>query len=227
MIASDHTRPVALLLALAAGSLLLALLCAPVWWPVAADWATLLGSTDRLAAAAGRAGPVLLVVLMALAVVASPIPSGPIAMAAGAVYGVTGGGAVSIAGAFLGAMIAFAIARRFRSALAGRDNRIAAWICRPRSPTMLMLAVFGARLVPLISFDAVSYAAGLTTLSTWRFALATLLGVAPMGFAFAAMGAGVADGEHRTLAIIVASAVTVALPAAVWGVQRARGRARR
>ncbi|SFQ22659.1 hypothetical protein SAMN04488047_15510, partial [Tranquillimonas alkanivorans] len=42
---------------------------------------------DRLVAEAGVFGPLLVVGLMTLAVVASPIPSAPIAMASGAAYG--------------------------------------------------------------------------------------------------------------------------------------------
>ena len=40
----------------------------------------------------GMAGPLALIGLMVLAIVASPIPSGPIAVAAGALYGTLWGG---------------------------------------------------------------------------------------------------------------------------------------
>lgn len=42
---------------------------------------------DRLVARAGLWGPVVIITLMTVAVVASPIPSAPIALAAGAAYG--------------------------------------------------------------------------------------------------------------------------------------------
>ena len=42
---------------------------------------------DMLVARAGIWGPVVIVTLMTVAVVASPIPSAPIALAAGAAYG--------------------------------------------------------------------------------------------------------------------------------------------
>ena len=44
-----------------------------------------------LVARAGLLGPVVIVTLLTLAVVASPIPSAPIALAAGAAYGHVGG----------------------------------------------------------------------------------------------------------------------------------------
>jgi uncharacterized membrane protein YdjX (TVP38/TMEM64 family) len=51
-----------------------------------------------------------------------------------------------------------------------------------------MFIVFASRLVPFISFDAVSYAAGLTPLAFWRFAAATLAGIVPISFMLAYLG---------------------------------------
>ncbi len=45
------------------------------------------------------------------------------------------------------------------------------------SQNALMAAVFASRLLPFLSFDLVSYAAGLTPLTSWRSALATLAGI--------------------------------------------------
>ena len=60
--------------------------------------------------AAGIWGPILTVGLMTVAVVFSPLPSAPIALAAGAVYGHVWGTIYVILGAEIGAIIAFAIA---------------------------------------------------------------------------------------------------------------------
>ncbi len=62
-----------------------------------------------LVARAGLWGPVLIVTLMTLAVVASPIPSAPIALAAGAAYGHLWGTVQVVIGAELGALIAFGL----------------------------------------------------------------------------------------------------------------------
>ncbi|TLP45405.1 VTT domain-containing protein, partial [Cohaesibacter sp. CAU 1516] len=50
------------------------------------------------------------------------------------------------------------------------------------SQNMMMLTVFVTRMIPFLSFDAVSYAAGLTALSLTRFTIATLFGLIPMSF---------------------------------------------
>ena len=143
----------------------------------------------------GLAGPLAVVGLMTLAILVSPIPSAPIALAAGAAYGHTWGTAYIVLGAELGALAAFGLAR-----LLGRDT-LQRWLgsrlpkSRLGSQGTLMAIVFASRLLPFISFDVVSYAAGLTTLSFWRFALATLAGILPASFLLAHFGGEMATGE--------------------------------
>ena len=59
----------------------------------------------------GIAGPLLVIGLMTLAIVFNPLPSAPIALASGAVYGHTLGTVYIVAGAEIGALMAFIIAR--------------------------------------------------------------------------------------------------------------------
>ena len=48
---------------------------------------------------------------------------------------------------------------------------------------------------PFVSFDAVSYAAGLSSLRVWRFALGTLAGIVPASFLLAHFGSVAMQGE--------------------------------
>lgn len=145
----------------------------------------------------GNWGPVALMLVMATAIVINPIPSAPIALAAGALYGHSWGTLYVVMGAGSGAMIAFLIAR-----LVGRDllkrlfgERIApAWI---GSQNVMMGMVFISRLLPFISFDLVSYGAGLTPLKLWRFALATFGGLIPSSFLLAHFGGEMAVGDFE------------------------------
>ena len=59
----------------------------------------------------GLWGPAIIVLLMAVAVVVSPLPSAPIAIVAGAAYGHYIGTLIVVAGATIGAVIAFAASR--------------------------------------------------------------------------------------------------------------------
>ncbi len=146
-------------------------------------------------------GPAIIIALMTLAVIMSPLPSAPIALAAGAAYGHTEGTVYVVIGAELGALGAFSIAR-----LLGIDV-LQKWFGGrlPKSKlgtqTSLMAAVFISRLLPFISFDMASYAAGLTSLSYARFAIATLAGIIPASFLLAHFGAEMASDSSRRITI--------------------------
>ena len=173
----------------------------------------------------GIFGPLALIALMVLAVVVSPIPSGPIAVAAGMLYGATGGAVVSIVGAETGALIAFSMARHFGyDAVRRSQNPVMKFIAVPRSQGALMGIVFASRLIPFISFDAISYATGLTNLSSCRFAIATALGIVPICWTLAAMGAGMATGGIDWLVVVVAGGAITLVPAIVAALRVRRGR---
>ncbi|MDD9709768.1 VTT domain-containing protein [Seohaeicola sp. SP36] len=165
---------------------------------------------EMLVARAGLWGPVLIVTFMTLAVVASPIPSAPIALAAGAAYGHLWGTVVVVIGAELGALIAFSLAR-----ILGHDalrrvfgDRVDAGLLG--SQNALTATVFASRLMPFVSFDMVSYAAGLSRLHTWRFAIATLAGIIPASFLLAHFGGEAVSGDlgRATWAVLGVGLVT-------------------
>ena len=153
----------------------------------------------------GLWGPWLIVGLMTLAIVVSPLPSAPIALAAGTVYGHTLGTVYVLIGAELGAVLAFSIARFAGMAVVKRWLGDGVFIRLEGSQGTLMAIIFITRLMPFISFDAVSYAAGLTPLAFWRFALATLAGIIPASFLLAHFGAELVstDGGRVGLALSV------------------------
>jgi uncharacterized membrane protein YdjX (TVP38/TMEM64 family) len=169
---------------------------------------------------AGIWGPVLIIGFMTLAIVASPIPSAPIAMVAGATYGHLAGAIYVAIGAELGAVIAFLIAR-----YAGRNavRRILgenADYGLLGSQNALTLAVFGSRLLPFISFDAISYAAGLSKLHLWRFFLATLAGILPASFVLAHVGAGAIEGDYGASEwIVLGLGLITAIPIILFAVR--------
>lgn len=165
---------------------------------------------EALVEAAGLLGPVVIVALMTAAIVATPIPSAPIALAAGAAYGDVVGTAYIVIGAELGAMIAFGLAR-----FLGRDVLLR-WLGEKAdmglfgSQNALSLTVFASRLLPFVSFDLVSYAAGLSCLHFWRFSLATLAGIIPASYLLAHVGSAVTGAEagRMTWAVLALGLLT-------------------
>lgn len=186
-----------------------------VWWFVPSALADAQRLVERetlevLVARAGIWGPLLIIGLMTVAVVASPLPSAPIALAAGAAYGHLWGTFQVILGAELGAVIAFGLARVLgRGALRHIfGDQVDAGLLG--SQNALTGTVFASRLMPFVSFDMISYAAGLSCLHTWRFALATLAGIVPASFLLAHFGTVAASGElsHATWVVLGLGLVT-------------------
>jgi uncharacterized membrane protein YdjX (TVP38/TMEM64 family) len=164
----------------------------------------------------GVLGPLLFIGLMVVAIVFNPLPSAPIAIAAGAVYGHTLGTVYIVIGAEIGALAAFLIARFIGADLVRQLLPGSLSLGRFGTQNGLTLAVFVSRLIPFMSFDLVSYAAGLTLIKFWRFALATLLGLVPVSFALAHLGSEVIDSEQTELAaIVLIIGVLMALPLVV------------
>lgn len=159
----------------------------------------------------GLLGPLAVIGLMTLAVVVSPIPSAPIALASGLAYGQFWGTVYIVIGAEIGAIMAFFIARSLGyEAMKERfGNRLSVGLLG--SQNAMTWLVMGLRLLPFMSFDIVSYAAGLTSLKPWRFALATLIGVIPVSFALAYFGGELANVDFNRIALIAIALGAVTL----------------
>jgi len=215
------------IVAAGAGALLLAAFVMAAltgWQPEGLDRATV----DRWVATAGPWGPLAVIALMTAAVVASPLPSAPIALAAGAAYGHYAGAAYVALGSEVGAGTAFLIARGL-----GRDA-VERMLGDKRdygllgSQNALTLTVFISRLLPFVSFDAMSYAAGLSRLHFWRFALATMAGILPASFALAHFGSAAMQGDFGEAEwIVIGLGLLTALPLLVLALRGSGAASRR
>ena len=164
----------------------------------------------------GIFGPLLVIGMMAGAIVLSPIPGAPIAMASGAAFGHFWGTIYVLIGAEAGALIAFITARLLGFEIIQKWVKNHPFLDFSSSQNTLTIIVFAARLVPFISFDLVSYAAGLSPLGFWRFALATLAGMAPASFLLAHFGEEMAAGNGwRILYSLMGLSLLALIPFAV------------
>ncbi|MCK5551871.1 MAG: TVP38/TMEM64 family protein [Deltaproteobacteria bacterium] len=178
-------------------SLILFLLLVEYFWDIFSSF-----YPDRIQGILGGAGalaPFLYMIIMAAAVVVSPIPSVPLDVAAGIFFGPLMGTVYSAIGALGGAVVSFLIARflgrevieRF---LGGHIN-----FCQRCSDRLLMKVIVLSRLLPIVSFDVVSYGAGLTKMSLKTFSVATFLGMLPLTFVYNYFGSVVTVGRGLAL----------------------------
>ncbi len=118
-----------------------------------------------------------------------PFPAEFLTVANGMVYGAALGTLVTWCGAMLGALASFGLSRRLgrpfveRFLAAKQRCRLDEWMQRQGVPALLL-----SRLLPLISFNLVNYAAGLTSVSWWTFVWTTGLGIIPMTVLMVVMG---------------------------------------
>jgi uncharacterized membrane protein YdjX (TVP38/TMEM64 family) len=84
-------------------------------------------------------------------------------------------------------------------------------------------AVLVARLLPFVSFDIVSYAAGLTAMGFWEFFWATGLGQLPATIVYSYVG-GMLTGSARTmvtgLLIVFALTIVIFVSKQAWQARR-------
>ena len=121
----------------------------------------------------GPAAPVIFILIYAAAMVAL-VPSTPLTLASGAIFGVVRGALFAFIGATIGSTAAFLIARYAARGLVARQletlPRLAA-IERAVTANGSRV-VFLLRLSPIVPFNFLNYALGLTTMSVWSFVAA-------------------------------------------------------
>jgi uncharacterized membrane protein YdjX (TVP38/TMEM64 family) len=133
--------------------------------------------------------PLVSVGLMQVQAVLAPLPSFPIMYANGLLFGTLWGGLLSWASILLSAILCFGLARCFGRPVVERVVSPAALLWADRHVTRFgAFAIFLARLLPVTSFDLLSYAAGLTPMRLLPFCAATGLGMTPAIFLTAAAG---------------------------------------
>ncbi len=155
-------------------------------------------------------GPAAFIVAYA-ALTLAPVPKNVLSVAAGLIFGLGGGVTVVYAGAMLGSVAAFWLGRwlgreaveRFTGTRVEKVDRL----LRRRG----MAAIIGVRLVPVLPFTAINYAAGLTSLGWWQYLLGTAIGILPGTVSFVALGVfGLKPGWQLDLALGALGVLTLA-----------------
>ena len=118
-----------------------------------------------------------------------PFPAELVAIAAGMCFGAVWGTVLTWIGAMAGALLAFGLSRKLgrpfvADVLAPKQMlKIDSW-----SGSTSIAGLILVRLVPVIAFNLVNYAAGLTQVTWWRFSWTTALGILPITVLMAILG---------------------------------------
>lgn len=155
--------------------------------------------------------PIISFILMILQSVAAPLPAFLITFANAALFGWVKGALLSWTSAMAGAALCFYIAR-----FLGRDtvekltskfaiDSVDEFFNKYGKHTILI-----ARLLPFMSFDLVSYAAGLTSMSFVSFFIATGIGQLPATIIYSYVGDMLTGGAKlMMMGILTLSAISV------------------
>jgi uncharacterized membrane protein YdjX (TVP38/TMEM64 family) len=156
-------------------------------------WAVLLDPSGEQAILLLRTTPLWLpLVIVGLMVLHTliPVPAEIIALVAGRVLGPFWGFVTVWLGAMLGAYLGFWLARVFGQPVLryvvtpSYLNRVQQQLQQINSPLLV-----GMRLLPILSFNMVNYALGLTTITWWQFTWTTGLGIIPVTVCVVVFGA--------------------------------------
>jgi uncharacterized membrane protein YdjX (TVP38/TMEM64 family) len=169
----------------------------------------------------GVAAPLMSIMLMIIQAVIAPLPAFLITATNGLVFGVYWGTVISWIGALCGALVSFFISRLFIESFSKRILRHKkgyAYIDRMSSKYGFKV-VLTARLLPFISFDFISYAAGLSTMKVRSFILATGIGMLPATIVYTVFGFEMEKLKEYSDRLFTFSIVAVLTLLVIWTVQ--------
>ncbi|MGK0467937.1 TVP38/TMEM64 family protein [Clostridium sp.] len=159
----------------------------------------------------GALAPIISFILMILQSVVAPLPAFMITFANAGLFGWVNGALLSWVSAMAGAVLCFFISR-----LLGRDivekltSKFALKSIDDFFEKHGKYAILIARLLPFISFDIVSYAAGLTSMSFWSFFVATGIGQLPATIIYSYVGGMLVGGtKMMVLGLLTLFAVSI------------------
>lgn len=169
----------------------------------------------------GMWAPVVSFLLMIFQSVVAPLPAFLITFANAGLFGWIPGAILSWSSAMAGAALCFFIAKYFgREVVEKLTSKAALNSVDGFFNRYGKYAILIARLLPFISFDIVSYAAGLTSMKFWPFFWATGLGQLPATLIYSYVG-GMLTGDAKAfvtgLLILFSLTVIVFMVKKMWG----------
>ena len=160
----------------------------------------------------GLWGPIVSMLLMVLQALAAPLPAFVITFTNAWIWGWAWGALISWSGAMIGAVICFYLAKWFGRPLVEKlVGNTSLEISDRFFNRYGRYGVLITRLIPVISFDLISYAAGLTNMGLWEFFWATGIGQLPATIVYSILGQNITSGAKYGLWVFAGFAVLLVL----------------
>lgn len=164
----------------------------------------------------GDWAPIISAALMVLQALLVPLPAMALTLANGLLFGTIWGALLSWSSATVGAVLCYYIARLFGRPLVGKlVGKESLAVTDHFFQHYGKHAVLIARLIPVVSFDVVSYAAGLTSIGLGEFVLATGIGQLPATVMYSFLGQNMPQVARLGLWIILGVLASVTLGVAL------------
>ncbi|MBU3195726.1 TVP38/TMEM64 family protein [Clostridium algidicarnis] len=164
--------------------------------------------------------PIISFLLMILQSIAAPLPAFIITFANAGLFGWWQGAILSWVSAMAGSILCFYISKLLgREVVEKLTSKFALESIDDFFEKHGKYAILIARLLPFISFDLVSYAAGLTSMGFWSFFWATGIGQLPATIIYSYVGGMLVGGIKKLvfgLLILFALSVLIYLIKRVW-----------
>jgi uncharacterized membrane protein YdjX (TVP38/TMEM64 family) len=137
----------------------------------------------------------------------APLPANVTIAANGLVFGPFWGALVSWVSMLVGASICFALSKKFGKPVAQRFAGASLDAAEKFFERYGLMAMLGARMIPVIPFDAVSYVAGFVGVPYSRFIGATAIGLIPSVILYSYIGSIAVTGFWWLFGSLIAVSV--------------------
>lgn len=169
----------------------------------------------------GVAAPVMSILLMTVQAIIAPLPAFLITATNGVLFGVFWGTIISWSGALCGAFVSFMMSRLFYKRFSQKikkHKKGLEYIERLESKYGFRV-ILTARLLPFISFDFISYAAGLSSITARSFLTATGIGMLPATIVYTVFGSEMEKLKEYSDGLFTFSVLAVLVLIIIWIIQ--------
>jgi uncharacterized membrane protein YdjX (TVP38/TMEM64 family) len=158
----------------------------------------------------GTVAPVAYLIVYSIAPVFF-VPGWIITIAGGLAFGPLWGTVLTVAGATIGATLAFGVARTMGRDFVDRILKGKYKALDDQAAAHGFQVIFFLRLIPLVPFNVLDYVAGLSKIGTRDYVLGTFFGIIPGTFAYVYLGSALTDITSWKFAAAVALLILLAV----------------